>query len=252
MTATHHQDHHPLTIEDHHVDSGSVRILRLDRPAKRNALDTGLLTALQQAYTDAAGDDRVRAIVLQASGPIFCAGGDTSEFGPDQKDEVIRRAEILTEVLDRPGTLPIPVVAAVQGPALGAGAALALSADLVVAGRTFSLGYPELPNGAYPPLVMPSALKHLNRTVAFELVTTGRRLGADEALAYGVINHVVDDAATEALVLATRCAALDPVRFEATKTLFRRQLELPESAALHEGLKDFVSRLRGRRSASSC
>ena len=116
---------------------------------------------------------------------------------------MIDRARIMTEVLAYPSTLAVPVVAAVHGPALGAGAALALSADLVVAGEAFSLGYPELANGAYPPLVIPSALAHLSRTLAFELVTTGRRLGADEALAYGVVNHLAEHSAdAEALALA--------------------------------------------------
>ncbi|MGX7730258.1 enoyl-CoA hydratase/isomerase family protein [Rhodococcus sp. 2H158] len=232
-----------MLVEDEEIGSGRVRVISLNRPAKRNALDTQLLTELREAYTAAAADAAVRAIVLKACGPVFCAGGDTSEFRTGPTEAVIDRARIMADVLACPSTLAVPVVAAVHGPALGAGAALALSADLVVAGEAFSLGYPELPNGAYPPLVMPSALAHMNRNLAFELVTTGRRLGADEALAYGVVNRIADQRADmEALALAAAYTRFDASLVAATKRLFYRQVSLPTDVALREGLHDLIAR----------
>lgn len=243
MTRSTSEGHDTVLVEDREFDSGLVRLITLNRPAKRNALDTQLLTELLQAYTAADADAGVRAIVLKACGPVFCAGGDTSEFRTGQTEPVIDRARIMTDVLAYPSTLAIPVVAAVHGPALGAGAALALSADLVVAGEAFSLGYPELPNGAYPPLVIPSALAHMNRNLAFELVTTGRRLGAEEALAYGVVNRIAEHSAdVEALTLAAVYARFDASLVAATKKLFYRQVSLPTDVALREGLHDLIAR----------
>ncbi|QHE73423.1 enoyl-CoA hydratase/isomerase family protein [Rhodococcus sp. WAY2] len=243
MTRSTSEGHDTVLVEDREFDSGLVRLISLNRPAKRNALDTQLLTELREAYTAADADADVRAIVLRACGPVFCAGGDISEFRPGQTEAMIDRARIMTDVLAYPSTLAIPVVAAVHGPALGAGAALALGADLVVAGEAFSLGYPELPNGAYPPLVIPSALAHMNRNLAFELVTTGRRLGAGEALAYGVVNRIAEHSAdAEALTLAAVYARFDASLVAATKKLFYRQVSLPTDDALHEGLHDLIAR----------
>ncbi|MCZ4586169.1 enoyl-CoA hydratase/isomerase family protein [Rhodococcus opacus] len=243
MTRSTSEGHDTVLVEDREFDSGLVRLITLNRPAKRNALDTQLLTELLQAYTAADADAGVRAIVLKACGPVFCAGGDTSEFRTGQTEPVIDRARIMTDVLAYPSTLASPVVAAVHGPALGAGAALALSADLVVAGEAFSLGYPELPNGAYPPLVIPSALAHMNRNLAFELVTTGRRLGAEEALACGVVNRIAEHSVdAEALALAAVYARFDASLVAATKKLFYRQVSLPTDVALREGLHDLIAR----------
>ncbi|WP_016696111.1 enoyl-CoA hydratase/isomerase family protein [Rhodococcus rhodochrous] len=237
------EDQNSALVEDEAFDNRRVRVVSLNRPGKRNALDTRLLSELREAYSTAASDPDVRAIVLRAEGPVFCAGGDTSEFGPDQEESAIERARIMTDVLARPSTLGIPVIAAVHGPALGAGAALALSADMIVAGRAFSLGCPELPNGAYPPLVMPGALAHMGRALAFEFVTTGRRIGAEEALARGVVNRIVDgDAGAEAIALAAIYTRFDGELLAATKHLFHRQAAMSTDAALREGLQDLIAR----------
>ena len=84
MTRSTSEGHDTVLVEDREFAGGRVRLLSLNRPAKRNALDTKLLTELREAYTAADADAGVRAIVLKACGPVFCAGGDTSEFRTGQ------------------------------------------------------------------------------------------------------------------------------------------------------------------------
>ncbi|MBD0863463.1 enoyl-CoA hydratase/isomerase family protein [Gordonia sp. zg691] len=237
-----------VLIEDREVDGGRIRILRLDRPEKRNALNTRLLSTLLGALRVSAEDADIRAIVLAANGPSFCAGGDTKEFAVSQHDRVVARAKILADVLEAPSKAAIPVVSAVQGAASGAGAALALSADLIIAGPGFSLAYPELPKGIVPSMVMPSAMR-LGRALAFELVTTGRPLGAAEAVARGVVNRAVEtDVVTAAIDVAAGYASLDRDVLATTKRLFIRQAAMEPSAGVCEGF----SLLAQTASATNC
>jgi enoyl-CoA hydratase len=166
-----------------------VATLTLNRPAKRNALSLELRARLTEALVDAAQDDGVACTVLTGAGSAFCAGMDRTQFGGDIDN---RRA--LVETTERLfGALiehPKPVIAAVNGPALGGGFALALLSDIRVAGPSASFGFPELRLGI--PGSYGAARAALPRPVALDLCMSGRTIDAAEALRLGVVSEVAE------------------------------------------------------------
>ncbi|GGG43516.1 hypothetical protein GCM10010964_33660 [Caldovatus sediminis] len=202
---------------------GRVLVLTLDRPARRNALDRALCEALLAALR-ATGD--AAALVLAGAGPSFCAGADLAEWRALEADPAAReaRSALGQAVLAAPGEVPKPVVAAVQGAAMGAGAALALGCDMVVMAEDARLGYPEARQGIFPSGVAPSLLAHLGPKPAFELLATGRDVGAEEALARGLANRVVPAARLigEACALAEAAALMPPGQMARLKRLVPR------------------------------
>ncbi|MCG3755355.1 enoyl-CoA hydratase/isomerase family protein [Amycolatopsis sp. Poz14] len=237
-----------LLTENH----DAVRVLTLNRPDKLNALDTALTRALDTALDEAGRDPSVRAVVLTGAGRGFCAGADLNEFSsltPDQPEAVLERAALTARLQTRMQQLPVPVVSAVRGAAVGGGAGLAIGADLVVAGSDLKFGYPELKHSIVPALVMTGLVRHLGRKLAFELVSTGRLLTAAEALSYGLVNQVVEPAEImpTALAVAQRWASVEPRALAAAKDLFYRVADLPTDAAMRAG-QDVNALMRGFRS----
>lgn len=237
-----------LLTENH----DAVRVLTLNRPDKLNALDTALTRALDTALDEAGRDPSVRAVVLTGAGRGFCAGADLNEFSsltPDQPEAVLERAALTARLQTRMQQLPVPVVSAVHGAAVGGGAGLAIGADLVVAGSDLKFGYPELKHSIVPALVMTGLVRHLGRKLAFELVSTGRLLTAAEALSYGLVNQVVEPAeiVPAALAVAQRWASVEPRALAAAKDLFYRVADLPTDAAMRAG-QDVNALMRGFRS----
>ena len=229
-----------LLSRDLAAGRGSVRVLTLNRPAKRNALNTELVRELGGALQNAESDESVLAVVLTGNGPSFCAGGDISELrnNPRERECVLTRSRLLGELLAFLPRMSVPVVAAVDGAALGAGAALALAADMTIAGTRALLGYPEIRDSVVPTLVLPQPVHLLGRKLAFELLTTGRRLTADEAREHGLVNSVVasEDLLDAAIDVATRWAEPAPEAMRETKRLFYRVADLPADAALRTGI----------------
>ncbi|WP_235146769.1 MULTISPECIES: enoyl-CoA hydratase/isomerase family protein [unclassified Amycolatopsis] len=237
-----------LLTENH----DAVRVLTLNRPDKLNALDTALTRALDTALDEAGRDPSVRAVVVTGAGRGFCAGADLNEFSsltPDQPEAVLERAALTARLQTRMQQLPVPVVSAVRGAAVGGGAGLAIGADLVVAGSDLKFGYPELKHSIVPALVMTGLVRHLGRKLAFELVSTGRLLTAAEALSYGLVNQVVEPAeiVPAALAVALRWASVEPRALAAAKDLFYRVADLPTDAAMRAG-QDVNALMRGFRS----
>ncbi|WP_199785906.1 MULTISPECIES: enoyl-CoA hydratase/isomerase family protein [Actinomycetes] len=237
-----------LLTENH----DAVRVLTLNRPDKLNALDTALTRALDTALDEAGRDPSVRAVVLTGAGRGFCAGADLNEFSsltPGQPEAVLERAALTARLQTRMQQLPVPVVSAVRGAAVGGGAGLAIGADLVVAGSDLKFGYPELKHSIVPALVMTGLVRHLGRKLAFELVSTGRLLTAAEALSSGLVNRVVEPAETvpAALAIAQRWASVEPRALAAAKDLFYRVADLPTDAAMRAG-QDVNALMRGFRS----
>jgi enoyl-CoA hydratase/carnithine racemase len=164
-----------------------VAVVTLERPEKRNALSIDLRIELADAFERLAGDESVGCIVLTGAGTAFCAGMDTSQFGGDLGHRS-RLVETSTGAFRAVGRCPRPVLAAVNGPALAGGFALALLCDVRIASETATFGYPELPIGIPPSYA--SARAALNPAVARELCLTGRTVGADEALRLGIVSEV--------------------------------------------------------------
>lgn len=191
-----------LSIERH----DEVAVVTLQRPEKRNALSIELRVELAAAFTGLGADDGVGCIVLTGAGPAFCSGMDVTQFGGDIEHKR-RLVETSTLAFEAVGNCPRPVVAAVNGPALAGGFALALLCDLRIAAQDARFGYPELPRGIPPSYA--SARAVLPATVAQDLCLTGRIVDAREALRLGIAREVCGGAVVErAVELAGQIAAL--------------------------------------------
>ncbi len=185
---------------------GEVAVVTLQRPEKRNALSIELREELADAFTRLCDDDGVGCIVLTGAGPAFCSGMDVTQFGGGREHKE-RLVETSTLAFEAVGNCSRPVVAAVNGPALAGGFALALLCDLRVAGASATFGYPELPRGIPPSYA--AARATLPATVAQELCLTGRIVRAPEAQKLGIVREVTDgDVVFRALEVAERIAGL--------------------------------------------
>jgi methylglutaconyl-CoA hydratase len=172
---------------------GGVLVLSLNRPEKRNALSRRMVEALDAALQHAAGDPRVRVILLRGRGPDFCAGADLAELKEttSQGSEAsLADARRLGALLIRMRRHPRPIVAAVHGRALAGGCGLATACDLILSHEDAEFGYPEVQLGFVPAMVMAILRKKLTEGRAFELVALGNRIPAQEAMRVGLVNRV--------------------------------------------------------------
>jgi enoyl-CoA hydratase/carnithine racemase len=195
---------------------GAVRTVTLARPAKRNALNAGMLSTLEAAFSAECSEDE-RVIVLRAEGPAFCAGVDLSERLPDRG--LIERA---LQAVER---CPLPVVAVVQGDAIAGGAELALHCDIVVALATAHIGMSLAQIGLAPP--WPLALKLLDvagPSVAREILLLGDPVTASRLAEFGVIARAVppEDLQATAQQVIDRLAANAPLSLRAIKASLLR------------------------------
>lgn len=183
-----------LTIAD-----GIARIT-LNRPEKRNALNSELIDALKDALRRAGEDGDVRAIILSGAGSDFCSGADLSalqKISTASVEENLEDARSLMELFTMLRSIRVPVIAAVKGRALAGGCGLATACDIVLATRSSRFGYPEVKIGFVPAMVMAILRRTVSEKRAFELVTLGAEIGAEEAASFGLINQVLDDEAFE-------------------------------------------------------
>ena len=229
------------------VDNKSqIRILTLNRPEKRNALNSALTQGLLEALRAADADESVRAVVLTGAGQGFCAGADLSEF-KDLQDAVAAegRAELTMQLHLVFSRMKKPVVTAINGHAMGGGAGLAIAADLAVMARSARLGYPEAKHGIVAAIVMANLVRQVGRKAAFELVALAEPIDAQRALDLGLINRISPEgkALEEAVALAETLAAVKPAAMEATKRLFHEVADLALAPALERG-RDTNRRMR--------
>ncbi len=204
---------------------GHVAEIVLDRPEALNALSTAMARRLAGVCAEVAADPAVRAVVLAAAGEkAFCVGADLKERNAMTDDEILAQRPVFRAAFGGVLDLPQPVIAAVHGYALGGGCEFALSADLIVADETAVFGLPEVsvglvPGGGGTQL----ALRRLGPGKAADLVFTGRRLGIDEALDYGLADRRVPagTAREEALTLAAAIAQNSPTAVRAAKRAMR-------------------------------
>jgi len=168
--------------------------LTLNRPEKRNALDSLMIEALLEALERADLDQDARLVALRGAGKDFCAGADLAELLESVGKSLTaneRAAARLGEVFTRMRSLPKPVVAVVHGRALAGGCGLASACDIVLAHADTSFGYTEVRRGFVPAMVMAMLRRAVGEKVAFDLVATGRVLTADEARQVGLVSRVL-------------------------------------------------------------
>ena len=198
----------------------AVTLLTLDRAEKKNALSIALRDEVADTLDRLAGDESVKVVVITGAGDVFSAGFDLREFEqPELADELWASSDRFHQTVLQ---FPLPLVAAVNGPALAGGFALSLLCDLRVAHESATFGYPELPRGIPPSYAAARAV--LPATVAQELCLTGRIVQAREAQRMGIVREVVPgDVVARSAELATKIAGMP--RRAMLETKRRTQLE---------------------------
>jgi len=219
------------------VDAG-VLTLRLDNPARRNALDLEMAAALRSAVATAGSDPSVRCVVITGTGNSFCSGADLGGLIEAGGSNVLLRRELLAayyRVFLDVRDLDIPTVAAVNGPAIGAGLNLALCCDLRLASESARFGATFVRLGIHPG---GGATHLLTRLVgparAAELVLTGTVLSGAEAVSIGLANRLVPDDLLDsaAFELAAGIASNAPAAVRASKRALRLAIDHPFSSVL--------------------
>ncbi len=216
------------------TDAHGVATLTLNRPAARNALSMGLMTALVTELDRIATDPSVTVVVLAAAGPAFCAGHDLREMRADPTraayEQVFALCSRLMQTIVR---LPKPVIAQVHGVATAAGCQLVATADLAVAAETARFATPGVNIGLFCSTPMVALTRNVGRKAAMEMLLTGDLLDAVRAREIGLVNRVVPEAelAAETLALARQIAAKSPLTLAIGKEAFHRQAEMDLPAA---------------------
>jgi len=218
----------------------SVTVLTLNRPDKLNAMDSALYERLTAELQAADTDPDVRVIIIRGAGRSFCAGADVGEFAdltPDQTKQVEFRAGLTYGLHKKLSETSTPVIAAIHGHAVGGGCGLAVACDITIASRTVKMGYPEIKHGLVAAVVMANLTKQVGRKAGFDLVASGRLVGADEALRLGMVTRVVDEGKEfeEAMRTAEELARWTPRALQATKRLYAAVADLPLADGLVQG-----------------
>ena len=175
---------------------GAVARITLNRPEKRNALNDAVIAGVRTGLKNASADERVRVVVIAGAGKDFCSGADLSalqKIAGASVAENTKDARLLLELFSLIRELPIPVAAAVTGRALAGGCGLATACDLVLASASARFGYPEVKIGFVPAMVMAILRRNVSEKRAFELITRGAEIGADQAKEFGLVNHIFPD-----------------------------------------------------------
>ncbi|MBX9589818.1 MAG: enoyl-CoA hydratase/isomerase family protein [Hyphomonadaceae bacterium] len=242
---------------------GEALWLTIDREASRNALNEAVLDGLRHGLLSLASQPDIRAAVITGAGEkAFCAGGDlkpTAEGDPFHVDP----AEVDNPVVKLFRTIldcPVPVIARVNGHALAGGFGLACATDVAVVAEHARLGVPEARIGIFPMMILPYMLRTIPRRKLLELCLTAEPITAAEALAHGIVNHVVPlaglDAKVDALVAAiARCsptalrmgrralATIDALPLDAGLEYAQRVLpQMARTQDAREGFKAFNER----------
>jgi methylglutaconyl-CoA hydratase len=224
----------------YNVEAGIARIT-LNRPEKRNALNTELIETLSESLARSAHDENVRVVLLSGAGPDFCSGADLA--GLDQSADAgvmdhLHAANALADVFLKLRQHPRPIVAAVRGRALAGGCGLASACDLILASASAQFGYPEVKIGFVPAMVMAILRRSVNEKRAFELTTTGQIVTASEAAIIGLVNHVYADDDFEARVDAyvAALASQSATAVTLTKDLLYHMDGMTFEAALEAGV----------------
>ncbi len=203
--------------------SDGVVLLTLDNPDQRNAMSDDMTAAWASAVAEIAADASVRAVVVTGAGSAFCSGGNTSWIAsePDATVEDLRTRMLpFYRAWLAIGSLEVPTIAAVNGPAVGAGLCLALACDIRYAAGSARLGAPFVRLGMHPGMaatwLLPEAV---GLAAARDLLLTGRTVDADEALRLGLVSRVIPDGELLGEVLATAAgiAATAPIASRLTK-----------------------------------
>lgn len=220
-----------MNFEFIHVeqDEASIRIT-LDRPPV-NVLNIPMMRDLGTALEAVEADETVAVVVITGQGRAFCAGVDVADHTEDRVHEML---DVFHSAIKQIMQLPMPVVAAVNGAALGGGLELALACDLVLAVETAKIGQPEIQLGVFPPVAAALLPRLVGRQYAMDLILTGRVVRAAEGKELGLISRILPAAGFASSVdeIVERLAALSRPVLRMTKRVIREGMERNVDAAL--------------------
>jgi enoyl-CoA hydratase/carnithine racemase len=227
----------PTTLAVERPHDG-VALVRLNRPARLNAINEVLLEELKQLCADFARDRDVRAVVLTGAGRGFCSGIDLRDFGPSMLDaddpaiDRLRFQEAMASIPQAIRALPQPVVAAINGPAVGGGLALCLAADVRICAASASFGNAAVLIGlSGAEMGMSYFLPRIvGASVASDWMLTGRTVAAEEAYRRGLVSELTDDDAlvARAVEIAAQIAANSPLGVQMTKRALQTNVDAPD------------------------
>jgi methylglutaconyl-CoA hydratase len=212
-------------------DEGPVRWLTLNRPEKRNALCAELVIELKRVLREAR-DAPARCLAITGAGPVFSAGADLKELQALRHathEENLADSHRLAELLKIIAEHPLPIVAAVNGPAIAGGAGIAIASDLTIAADDAVMGFTEVRIGFVPAIILNFLLRTVGEKAIRDLCLTGRRISMDEAQRLGLVYRIVPheqliDAVAE---LGATLKQVSPAAVATTKQLFLKLRHLP-------------------------
>ena len=216
-------------------DNGAVRGIKINNPEALNALNTAILKELDAAFTEVAEDNGILAVVLTGEGRAFVAGADISEMKSKNAIEGEIFGKLGASVFRKIELLPKPVIAAVNGFALGGGCELAMSCDIRLASTKAKFGQPEVGLGITPGF---SGTQRMPRLIgmgkAKELIYTADIIDAAEAYRIGLVNHVYEPEALmeEAMKMAEKIASKAPIAVKNSKEAINRGIQTDMDSAV--------------------
>jgi cyclohexa-1,5-dienecarbonyl-CoA hydratase len=227
------------------TDTGAVRRITLARPPL-NVLTTDMLHGLADAVEAAAREPATKVLLLTGEGRrAFCAGVDVADHTPDRVGDMMRAfARAVAAILET----EVPVVAALNGAALGGGLEVALACDIVLARDGVSVGQPEIRLGVFPPVAAALLPRLVGRQVALDLILTGRTIGAAEARTLGIVANVYPSDSFDEQVgayVGSLAAQSGPVLRLAKRAVAGEERPLTE--ALHEADRLYLDELMSLR-----
>ncbi len=226
---------------------GRIGIVSINRPQRRNAMDCDLVAALVQALRRFNADPDIAAIVLTGEAPGFCAGSDLKFIGRLSLEEMCRFEAETGDMARLVGYVRKPVVAAVEGFALGGGFILAVSCDLVVSSVSARWHLPEVPIGWLTPWGLGALVSRVGAVAARKLCFAGEAFDGREARRLGLVDHLAEPghALETAMAVGQRLAGLPAASAAATKRFFTPDISSPNAEILDvEAIADFADNCR--------
>jgi len=232
-----------------------VCFVTLNHPATRNALSDEMVAGLRDALERTEADNAIRALVLRGANGNFCAGGDFSRFkalmatpatDPDP-DPIATSNRAFGRVLESMAACAVPLVALVEGAAMGGGCGLAAACDIVLATRTAKFAMPEVTLGLPPAQIAPFVAMRIGAPAARRLMLTGARLTAEEAQSVGIVDEIAEDAAAlreSALRWLDRIGGTEPGAARATKRILAKARTADLGTTLDFAATAFAASLR--------
>ena len=215
------------------AQEGPTAMVTLNRPQRRNALSLELMLELIRCLEETGGRRDIRAVILAAAGPVFCAGHDLSEMTGRDIGGYRRIFDVCTELMTRLQAIPQPVIAEVQGLATAAGCQLVAACDLAIASEEAAFATPGVKIGLFCTTPMVALTRAVGRKRALQMLLTGELVEARTACEWGLVNQVVPaaDLAAATRALAAKIADASPLVVGLGKQAYYTQIDLDQSKA---------------------